>query len=156
MTQPVKIGSLLPPKTRAGLKGLSERLPWFKTKEKPVPVIAYLMPLVGSDEPTLPAPLQITADDIRLGSDGHKANLVIADPSIEGLHAKIHCQGKTFLITDAGSVAGTWVNYVQVAPAGTLLEQADIIHLGRIGFRFNLSEPGELGKVTVTPMEPDQ
>ncbi len=156
VTQPVKITSVLPVQARPRSKRWIERLPWLKRKEKPIPAMAYLIPLVGSDEPTLPVPLQITSDDVTLGSDPHQASLVIADPSIEGLHARIHHEGKSFLLTDAGSIAGTWVNYEQVTLNGTNLEHADIIHLGRVGFRFKLSEPGPLREVVVSPSEPNQ
>jgi hypothetical protein len=134
-------------------KGWFERLPWVRHEEVLAPARAYLIPLVGFDEPTIPIPLQITADDISLGSDPHLANLVITDPSIERLHARIHLDGKLFLLIDAGTVAGTWVNYEQVASTGTHLRHMDIIHLGRIGFRFQLSEPGPLRKVIVSPLE---
>jgi hypothetical protein len=156
VTQPVKITSAQPVQTKPRSKSWSERLPWLKRKEGPVPTMAYLIPLAGSDETTLPAPMQITAEDVTLGCDPLQASLVIADPSIEGLHAHIHHEAKSFLIADAGSVAGTWVNYELVPPLGTHLEHADIIHLGRVGFRFILSEPGPLPKVVVTPVEPNQ
>jgi hypothetical protein len=156
VTQPVKIASTPPLQSRTGPKSWRERLPWLKRKEVPVPAIAYLVPLVGADETTLPAPLRIIADDTSLGCDPLRANLVIADPSIESLHARIHHEGKSFLITDAGSVAGTWVNYDPVSPMGTQLEHADIIHLGQVGFRFNLAEPDQIRTVVVTPLEPDQ
>ena len=71
------------------LKGWFERLPWFRHEELPVPAMAYLIPLVGFDEPTIPAPLQITTEAISIGSDPHLASHVIVDPSIEGLHARI-------------------------------------------------------------------
>jgi len=156
VTQPVKIASTQPAPARPHSKGWREHLPWFKHKEEPVPAMAYLIPLIGSDEPTLPAPMQITTDDITLGSAPHQAGFVIFDPSIEGLHARIHHADKSFLITDAGSVAGTWVNYEQVNAQGTHLEHADIIHLGRVGFRFILSEVGQQRTVVVTPLEPNQ
>jgi len=156
VTQPVKIASTAPLLSKTRSKSWRERLPWLKRKQLPVPAIAYLIPLVGSDETTLPATLRIVADDTTLGRDPLQANLVIADLSIEGLHARIHHEGKLFLITDAGSVAGTWVNYDLVPPIGTQLEHADIIHLGQVGFRFNLSEPDQVRKVLVTPLEPDQ
>ena len=62
----------------------------------------------------------------------------------------------SFLITDAGTVAGTWVNYEQVIPKGTVLRHMDIIHMGRIGLRFQLSDPGQPRKIIVTPLEPPQ
>jgi hypothetical protein len=137
-------------------RGWFERLPWVKHEQVLPAARAYLIPLVGFDEPTIPDPLQITAEDISLGCDSQLANLVIIDPSIEGLHARIHIEGKSFLITDAGTVAGTWVNYEQVALTGVRLRHMDIIHLGRIGLRFQLSEPGQLPKIIVSPLEPRQ
>jgi hypothetical protein len=154
VTPPDKTASAVPMREPPNSKGWFERLPWVRHEEVLTPARAYLIPLVGFDEPTIPAPLQITTDDISLGSDPNRANLVIDDPSIEGVHARIHLEGKSFLITDAGTVAGTWVNYEQVASSGTQLRHMDIIHLGRIGFRFQLSEPGQLSRIIVTPLEP--
>ena len=154
VTQPVKIAISEPLNGKTRSKSWKERIPWFTRKVKPIPALAYLIPMVGSDEPTLPAPLQITDQDITLGSDAHQATLVIVDPSVGAVHARIQHADKTFLITDAGSGAGTWVNYEQVSSQGTALEHMDIIHLGRIGFRFKLSEPGPSRKIVVTPLEP--
>jgi hypothetical protein len=153
---PVKTAGVTLVPVRNRLNGWLDHLPWFRHEEERVPVIAYLIPLVGFDEPTLPAPLPITAQDISLGGDPHLASLVIINPSIEGLHARIYRQDKKFLISDAGTVAGTWVNYEQVVSPGTALQHMDIIHLGRIGFRFQLSEPGQSRKVTITPLEADR
>ncbi len=153
VTQPVKITISEPLDGKTRSKSWKERIPWFTPKVKPIPALAYLIPMVGSDEPTLPAPLQITDQDITLGSDARQATLVIVDPSVEAVHARIQHADKIFLITDAGSGAGTWVNYEQVSSQGTTLEHMDIIHLGRIGFRFKLSEPGPLRKIVVTPLE---
>ena len=156
VTQPVKIASVTTVQAQPPPKSWRARLPWARVKQLPPPAIAYLVPLVGSDEPTLPAPLQITSDDVTLGRDPLQASLVIADPSLQGLHARIHHEGKTFLITDAESVAGTWVNFQRVPPAGTQLEHADIIHLGGVGFRFNLPTPERVRKIVVTTLEPDR
>ena len=155
VTQPVQVAAIptsRQSKTRS--KGWRGWFPWLQHKEEPLPAIAYLLPLSGTDETTIPAPLRIVADDATLGSDPLQANLVITNPSIEGLHARIHHEGKTFLITDNGSVAGTWVNYNQIPAEGTLLQHADIIHLGEVSFRFNLAEPNQTRRVVVTPLEP--
>jgi hypothetical protein len=156
VTQPVKIASTSQVPTKPRSKSWKERLPWFKPKAVPPPAIAHLLPLAGADETTLPAPLQIIADDVTLGSDPLRVNLLIADPSVEELHARIHHEDKSFLITDAGSIAGTWVNYNLVPPAGTQLEHADIVHLGQVGFRVMFTEPGPLRKVVVTRLEPEK
>jgi hypothetical protein len=155
-TKSDKTLSAVPIRATTHSKGWFERLPWAKQELVVAPARAYLIPLVGFDEPTIPAPLQITTDDISLGSDPHSTSLVIDDPSIEGVHAQIRLDGTSYLITDAGTVAGTWVNYEQVASSGTHLRHMDIIHLGRIGFRFQLSEPGQLSRIIVTPLEPHQ
>jgi hypothetical protein len=50
-------------------------------------------------------------------------------------------------------VAGTWVNFKLVPPSGTQLEHADIIHVGLVGFRFNLTKPDRLRTIVVTPLD---
>lgn len=152
--------SLDPPSVSSQKKatnwGWMERLPWLKRKETLSPALAHLVPLVGSDEPTLPAPMRITEQASTIGSDRQKASLVIADASIEGLHAQFKHEGRSFLIMDAGTVAGTWVNYELVPPGGKQLAHADIIHLGNVGFRFVLSELDQHSKVVVTVVETDR
>ncbi len=135
---------------------LLAHIPWLKPASLPNPANAYLVPLVGFDEPTLLAPLQINAKDVSLGSDPRSADLVIYDPSIESVHARISQVDTSFVIVDAGTVAGTWVNYEEVAASGASLHHMDIIHLGKIGFRFQLPEPGQLNKVIISPLEPQQ
>ena len=156
LSQPAKMAVGPPAQTRSRPKSLLERLPWFRSKAVAVSAMAYLLPLAGLDEITLPAPMQVVADEVTLGCDPRQADLVIADPSIEGLHARIQHEGKSFIITDAGSVAGTWVNFAKIPPQGTRLEHADIIHLGQVGFRFNLAEPDRARKIVVTPVEPER
>jgi hypothetical protein len=156
VTQPVKIGSPPRLKDKSGRKGWMIRLPSIRHKAPAITINAYLVPLANSDEPTLSAQLPITTEMEILGSDPQKASLVITDPSIEAVHARISQLGKSFRIADAGSVAGTWVNYEQITAQGIDLQHADIIHLGRIGFRFVLSEPGTARKISVVPLEPSQ
>jgi FHA domain len=156
VTQPVKIAVEPPAKAKPRPAAWKDRLPWLQRKEMPPTAIAFLAPLMGSDGATLPTPLLVTAEDVTLGRDPLQSSLVISDPSVEAVHARLHHEGETFLITDAGSVAGTWVNYVLVPPQGMRLEHADIVHIGRVGFRFKLPEPGPLRKVVITPLEPKQ
>jgi hypothetical protein len=130
-----------------------DRLALRKQKTVPTAAMAYLSPLDEHDEPTIPAQLEIIEGDISLGSDPHQASLVINDPSIQGVHARIHCDQHVFTISDNQTVAGTWVNYIPSSAQGTVLEHMDIVHLGRIGFRFQLAKPGPLRNITVTPLE---
>ena len=118
--------------------------------------LAYLIPLVGFDDPTIPTSLQITADEALLGSDPRQANLVIIDPSIDAVHARIHYSGNTFKISDSTPVAGTWVNFEPIPTDGQYLEDMDIIHLGRIGFRFKLPTSLHQRKIIVVPSDQNQ
>jgi len=153
LTETTQNSTVPPARSRSRFTTLLGWLPWFRRKETPQPAIANLVPLAGHDEITLPAPLQINAEDVTLGSEAGQAQLVITDPSIEAVHTRIQRNGESFWISDLGSVAGTWVNFGIVPPEGLRLEHADIIHMGQVGFRFNLTEPGHLRKVVVTPVE---
>jgi hypothetical protein len=156
VTQPVKIKTDPNANTKSRITKWVENLPWKKPKQPPIKPMAYLVPLLETNEPTIPAVWPIKVEDITLGSDPRQSKLIITDASIEGLHARIHHEGNVFLLTDAGSVAGTWVNYEQVPTEGKILEHKDIIHLGHIGFQFNLSEPGPARKIVITPLEREQ
>jgi FHA domain len=154
VTQPVKMTPNLTGQTTRNRFTWIDRLLRLRQIEKPSPAIAFLVPLVGSEEDTIPMPLEVLSDSASLGRDPAQSTLVINDPSINGLHAYLKRYGNSFIITDAGSVAGTWVNYEQVPQQGILLKHADIIHLGRVSFRIKLSEPGQPRKVVVSPLEP--
>jgi predicted component of type VI protein secretion system len=74
---------------------------------------------------------------------------------VEALHASLTREKEgTFRLTDEGSTAGTWVNYAQVPESGTYLEQGDLIHFGRVGFRFMLRDPKRVRKPVQKPQEP--
>jgi pSer/pThr/pTyr-binding forkhead associated (FHA) protein len=48
-------------------------------------------------------------------------------------------------------VAGTWVNYQPVTGRGQLLQHGDLIHLGRVMLRFELTQVKNLPQVQVLP-----
>ncbi len=116
--------------------------------------IAYLSRLSEADQEQDSTPIPVEAEEVMLGSDPVRSSLAIDDPSIEPMHACMRREGVTYRLSDQGSVAGTWVNYTPVSSEGVLLEHADIIHIGRVGFRFTLRQPGKLRKPVVRPEEP--
>ena len=82
------------------------------------------------------------------------------DPFVEtrlpcrGLHCRLHTRVQLtpegdFRILDAGSVAGTWVNYAPVPPQGLLLKHGDLVQIGRESFRFQLARPPEESQLKV-------
>jgi hypothetical protein len=112
---------------------------------------AYLVYYSDSDKaPNLP-PIPITADELTFGRDISLATEVLDDASVEALHARLlHEEDGSFRIIDEGSVAGTWVNYSQVSREGTILEHGDLVHIGRVSFRFTERKPRRLLKPVIT------
>lgn len=123
---------------------------------RPAPTApAFLVPLSDVEDSSPIAPIPITANVVTFGRDSLKASLVLEDASVDALHARLQRENSMFRLADAGSIAGTWVNYTPVSQQGTILENGDFIHIGRIGFRFTQREPAHVCKPVVTP-KPDQ
>jgi pSer/pThr/pTyr-binding forkhead associated (FHA) protein len=115
---------------------------------------AYLAFLPDSVEKLSAAPISITAGELTFGLDTSQASFVLDDPSVDGLHARlVRQEDGSFLLVDQGSVAGTWVNYAEVPSEGQVLQHGDVIHFGRVGFRFTLRSPQYVRKPVITPLE---
>jgi hypothetical protein len=131
-----------------------------QTQEAPH-ALAFLIPISdlssGEDTPLDSPPIPITSDEILLGSDPHRASLVFDDPCVEGLHARLVHQGQdVFHLTDEGSIAGTWVNYSPINQRGVNLQHGDLVHIGRLGFRFSIRQPAQVRKPVVTLTTPPE
>jgi hypothetical protein len=154
VTQPV---SIQPHDENAATKR-SPLSAWFaslqKTKQPaPSQPVAFLIPLAEAGVVPLPASFMLSDESVNLGRDPLQARLVVNDPSVDGLHARLLREQSAFRLLDAGTVAGTWVNYLPVPTEGVLLEHGDLVHLGRCGFRFTLCEPGPPHRPTVQSIE---
>ena len=122
---------------------------------------AVLQPLPSEEKengerPTATVPiLPLYGEEAFIGSDPAQAQLVLHDPSVAPVHARVwrDDQGQ-FFIADRDSTAGTWVNYAPVSPYGARLEEGDIVHIGRVGFRFHLADAPDLTPV-VLPLSGD-
>jgi len=81
----------------------------------------------------------MVTDKLTIGSNATQNLLVIDDSTVEGFHARLERQpdGK-FRLYDLGSLMGTWVNYTPVSQEGVTVEDGDLIHIGRVGFRFRV------------------
>ncbi len=112
-------------------------------------VLAFLTPVLPSDEAQHAAPIPISSDEILFGCDPIQSTWVIDDPSLEGLHARLIREGNVYRLVDEGTTAGTWINYTPVSPQGDLVENGDLIHLGRTSFRFSSRSPGKVKKPTI-------
>ena len=50
-------------------------------------------------------------------------------------------EGGDFFVVDAGTIAGTWVNFEPVGREAHLLRHGDVLHFGQLVFRFELVNP---------------
>ena len=147
LTAPVRIESEIYKKRK---HSQPERLQWSQPQVAPL-ASAYLVRITVAAGEKTAVPIPITVNELTIGRNASLAVLVLEDPSIEALHARItRGEDGAFRIMDEGSVAGTWINYSPVSREGTALEHGDLIHIGRVGFRFNLREPQHVRKPVVT------
>jgi hypothetical protein len=145
-TQPAKTRRMMA--MTAELPGTLAR---SKTRAKVEPK-AYLTWLNGSGNGKGKAePVPVRDRDVIFGTDSRGASLQLDDPSVERVHARLRQKRDgTFELRDEGSVAGTWVNYAPVSRSWTRLEEGDLIHVGKVGFRFHSSTPTRPRQTKVT------
>lgn len=125
------------------------RLHWPQRRLSPQ-TYAFLV-FVSEDEETTPiTPISISSDEITFGRDKSLAMLVVEDPSVELLHSRmIRDLDGSYRLFDENSIAGTWVNYTPTTREGTKLEHGDLIHIGRVGFRFKLRDIKKVRKAVI-------
>ncbi len=122
-----------------------------KGLRRPLPPVAQLVRLSADNQPLTATPIALSAREITFGRDPAQATYTLNDPSVDGLHARLQrLEDGAFLLSDLGSVAGTWVNYTPVSGQGVRLEHGDLIHMGRAVFRFTLVRPGPARKPQIT------
>jgi hypothetical protein len=153
VTQPVKM------KNDSGATrpaGLMNRLHWPQRRLSPKPY-AFMVRLSDIERGEEGPPLSISAEELTFGRDPLLATQVLEDASVDALHARLRREmDGSYRLLDEGSTAGTWINYTPVSQEGARLEHGDLIHIGRVGFRFNLSNPGHVRKPVIKPEEPAQ
>lgn len=150
VTQPVPVRSE-PAAHR--LPNWVNRLQWPQRRIAPQ-AYAFLTRFTETDNAATATPIPVTADEITLGADPNQATLVVNDPSVDPLHARLVRQEDGFFrLADEGSVAGTWINYTPVSSEGAQLQHGDLIHIGRVGFRFSMRQPAQNRKPVVIVQE---
>jgi hypothetical protein len=98
--------------------------------------------------------ISLVGTDIVLGRDSSLSAVHLDNPSVSSLHARLTrlANGK-YLIRDQGSTAGTWVNYENISEEGHILEHGDLIQLGRVEYRFTLTNPPPAKEIRVTKID---
>ena len=122
-------------------------------RQAEAPVCAYLMQLSSNGNKLPPKLLAIKTDEVILGSDAKEATIIVDDPSVDRVHTRlIHQSDGSYRVTDQNSTAGTWVNYAPISPEGTHLEHGDLLHVGKVGFRFTYLNPnGQARRAVISP-----
>jgi hypothetical protein len=121
------------------------RLHWPQKNGAAVQPVAFLEHIYDPNamETLTPMkPIPITTSETTLGGDPNRANLVLEDPSVAELHARLRRDTDgSFYLQDNDSISGTWINYVPANAKEVKLEHGDLIHFGRVGFRFKVKNP---------------
>jgi hypothetical protein len=145
VTQPVHVQ--VEPDTAAR----TSPFPWLRRRSIPPP--AYFVRLTKDGAPGEGDPIPIFGREITFGTDPTQATVVLDHPSLSLLHARLRYNADdSFMLLDQNSVAGTWVNYELVPPEGRTLQHGDVIHLGRLIYRFVLAKPPVFPKPTINPI----
>jgi FHA domain len=135
------------------LATLASRLRWPQRSASNRP-LAYLERLGTNGRGDVGLPQPVTSPEITFGSAKDRVSNLLDDASVSDLHAKLQMRTDgEFWIFDAGSVAGTWVNYAQVGEDGQRLKHGDLFHIGRVGFRFKLPDETHARRIVITREE---
>lgn len=115
-------------------------------------------PLAAPGQTFKPAPVSpilLTEKEITFGTDPVQSIHVLDDPSLAPRHARITRNKEgNYLLADAGSVAGTWINFEPVGKEGHLLQHGDVVHFGQLAFRFELKDPPPVVEPKVDKEDP--
>lgn len=115
----------------------------YQSAEKPAPeaFAAQLVRVTPNNLPIKTDPILLKSDMITFGSDRALATQYLDEKSIDPLHARLQrTRDGLYILADLGSVAGTWINYAPIGREGVQLEHGDLVHIGRVGFRFLLED----------------
>ena len=102
------------------------------------------------------SPILLTGKEITFGTDPVQSGHVLDDPSLAPRHARItQTEEGNYLIADAGSIAGTWVNFEPVGKEGHLLQHGDVVHFGQLAYRFELKDPPAAVEPKISKEKPE-
>lgn len=151
VTQPVSIQQAEPKK-----RSQAASLPWVRANRlQDAP--AYLTRLGSSGEPVTGQPIPLTEKETTLGTDPVQSLHVLDHPSVAALHAKIsRTESAEFMLVDAGTVAGTWVNYDPIPKDGRIIKHGDVVHFGQLMYRFTLKKPPADAEPRIIPEVPSE
>ena len=113
---------------------------------------AYLVRLKDDGQPVTAPAIPVETPLMTFGSDPLQVTRILDDPSVSPLHARLIEKNGQYFLSDEKSTAGTWVNFESLA-APRCLQHGDILHIGRLSYRFMLRKPPEQPAPKVTPTQ---
>ena len=141
------------------LERLSQRLPaaariqWPSRTRPTTDPYGHLVRVSEDGEPKTESLFPITVLELTFGSDSRQAVIVLDDPAVAPVHARLWRDDQgDFFLEDYDTVSGTYHNYQPVTENGSRLEHGDLIHIATSGFRFTSSKPTRIRKPTVTSL----
>jgi hypothetical protein len=91
--------------------------------------------------------IELLADNVTLGREAGAVDIVLDDPAVSRLHARIRRDATgVYWLYDEGSAAGTFLNHEQLGLAPRPLQHGDLVQLGRPTLRFRLELAGWAGR----------
>ena len=127
----------------------AQHLLWTRSAKTPE---AHLVRLKDDGQPVTAPSIPIAQVEIVFGSDPIQATRILDDPSVSPKHARLIVSQGEYVLSDEKSIAGTWVNYEQVTEPRRL-QHGDVIHLGRVSYRFLLRKQMEIPLPQVIPLK---
>ncbi len=132
----------------------SKAVPTTPLKKKSPPpknAEALLMKLTPDGQIAASAPIPLTEKETVFGADPVQCGQILNDPTISPVHARVRIlDDGSYLLLDNNSTAGTWVNYDLIPREGYRLSNGDMVHFGKLVFRFTLKKPPEVSKPKIT------
>jgi hypothetical protein len=119
---------------------------------------ARLVILDENEQPVTGGSIPLARQEMTFGSDPQRATQVLNSPTVDSLHARLSRTPEgEFILSDQNSIAGTWINYAPVTAGGARLEHGDLIHIGKVMFRFEITDPARIptAQVRVMDLDPD-
>jgi len=137
LTQPVAVNAEPPTSPHERVRRKKEAAARARTNLSEA--VATLVSLTPDGQPSTRNPIPIIEKETVLGADPVQCNQLLDDPSVAPVHARLkQTADGGFILSDNGSVAGTWVNYEPVPREGRPLRSGDLVHFGQLIFRFQL------------------
>jgi pSer/pThr/pTyr-binding forkhead associated (FHA) protein len=99
--------------------------------------------LVWTGKKTAPYGLEVillNQPELRVGRSKKECQIVLNYPSVEKNHALITISAEGQVkIANRSAKSGTWLNYAPVSPQGANLQPGDLVHFGKVAFRFEIN-----------------